>query len=98
MSASWKAENLQRMGKGKEGRETASGNQVVSTRMTNVGECIVFGIEVNDAATRTITGLEGSINAVSVAGNREALGLEKVTDGIMCFVFSVGDFGIRPYL
>jgi hypothetical protein len=38
------------MRKGKEGRETTSGNQVVSARMTDAREGIVLGVEVDDAA------------------------------------------------
>ena len=51
MSASWKTENLQGMGNGKKGRETASSNQVMATRMTDGREGVVFGVEVDDAAT-----------------------------------------------
>jgi hypothetical protein len=38
------------MRKGEEGCETAGGNQVVSTRMTDAWKGIIFGVEVDDAA------------------------------------------------
>lgn len=50
MSASGKTENLQGMGNGKEGRDAAGGNQVVSTCMTDAREGVVFGVEVDVAA------------------------------------------------
>lgn len=66
--------------------------------MPNTWKRIIFGVEIDQAPAISTFGFECRVKAVRVAGDREALLFQKVTDSIMSSVLLVGCLGMGPDL
>lgn len=66
--------------------------------MSDARERIVFGVEIDQTPTGSAQRFEGGIETVCMAGDREALLLEKVANGVMGTMFLIGELGVGPDL
>lgn len=81
-----------------EGYNATSGNQIVPTGMTDVGQRIVFGVEVDKSAFSATNTFKRCIYSISMPGNCKSLAFKEVTDCIMRLVLFICQFWIRPNL
>ena len=81
--------------KGQKAGNAGNCNEIVTTCMSNSGECVILGVEVH---TVTISiacfGLKSGAGNVGVARCLDTLGLEEVADGVVGNVFLVRLFRI----
>jgi len=98
LDSPWDLERLQGLRQRQKGREAAGGDQVVSARVANLGQGVVFRVKVDQTATRTAACFECSVDTVRMAGNDDPLSFEEITNSIMGFVLLESDLRILPYL
>lgn len=82
------------MAQSQKGRDAARRNEVVSTRVPDPRERIVFRVEVDQATLGAADTFEGGIYPVRMPRHGEALLLEKIADRIVGLVFFVGKLGV----
>lgn len=80
------------------GRDAAGGNKVVATRMANVRQRIVLGVEVDESAFTAADTFERCIYSICMPSDCESLAFKKVTDSVMRFVLFICQFWVRPNL
>lgn len=66
--------------------------------VSDTRERVVFRVEIDQSSARSTDCFEGSIQAISMAGNCEPLLLEEIADGIVGSVFFIGELRVGPNL
>lgn len=88
------AKLVERIRQGQKRRHAGRGNEVVSAGVANVGKGVVLAVEVDEAAAGAADSLKRRLQAIGVAGDLAALGLEKGAEDFVGAVFFVSEFGV----